>query len=86
MDADFLWSILSRCIEIRSKHWRSPAGFEPFISLHLGDATGQARGLNQTQHMFMFNQVTARSGKRALRTQLASDEVEQVKRNWRLGK
>ena len=22
MDADFLWSILSRYIEIRSKHWR----------------------------------------------------------------
>jgi outer membrane protein TolC len=35
--------------------------------------------LNQTQHMFMFNQALPGPGKRALRTQLASTEVEQVK-------
>src|SRR5713226_6328879 len=35
--------------------------------------------LNQTQHMFMFNQSLPGPGKRALRTQLASEEVEQVK-------
>src|SRR5712692_9649694 len=35
--------------------------------------------LNQTQHMFMFNQSLPGPGKRALRTQLASEEVSQVK-------
>jgi len=35
--------------------------------------------LNQTQHMFMFSQPLPGPGKRALRTQLASEEVEQVK-------
>src|ERR1035438_8637059 len=35
--------------------------------------------LNQTQHMFMFNQSLPGPGKRALRTQLASEGVEQVK-------
>src|ERR1700674_3454505 len=35
--------------------------------------------LNQTQHMFMFNQSLPGPGKRALRTQLAAEEVEQVK-------
>jgi outer membrane protein TolC len=35
--------------------------------------------LNQTQHMFMFNQSLPGHGKRALRTQVASEEVEQVK-------
>jgi len=35
--------------------------------------------LNQTQHMFMFNQSLPDPGKRALRTQLASEGVEQVK-------
>src|SRR5205814_9220446 len=35
--------------------------------------------LNQTQHMFMFNQSLRGPGKRALRTQLASEGVEQVK-------
>jgi outer membrane protein TolC len=35
--------------------------------------------LNQTQHMFMFNQSLPGPGKRALRTQLASEEVDRVK-------
>ena len=35
--------------------------------------------LNQTQHMFMFNQSLPGPGKRTLRTQLASEGVEQVK-------
>jgi len=35
--------------------------------------------LNQTQHMFMFNQSLPGPGKRALRTQLATEGVEQVK-------
>ena len=35
--------------------------------------------LNQTQHMFMFNQSLPGPGKRALRTQLASEGVDQVK-------
>ena len=35
--------------------------------------------LNQTQHMFMFNQSLPGPGKRALRTQLAAEGVEQVK-------
>src|SRR5580700_5769850 len=35
--------------------------------------------LNQTQHMFMFNQSLPGPGKRALRTQVAAEGVEQVK-------
>jgi outer membrane protein TolC len=35
--------------------------------------------LNQTQHMFMFSQALPGPGKRALRTEVASHEVEQVK-------
>src|ERR1700733_10789325 len=35
--------------------------------------------LNQTQHMFMFNRSLPGPGKRALRTQLASEGMEQVK-------
>ncbi len=73
--------VATRRVAIAETRVRSAGSLRDPEFMYRGWGTPLAKpwDLNQTQHMFMFNQSLPGPGKRALRTQLASEEVDQVK-------
>ena len=73
--------VAMRRIAIAGTRVRSAGSLSDPEFMYRGWGTPLAKpwDLNQTQHMFMFNQSLPGPGKRALRTQIASEGVEQVK-------
>lgn len=73
--------VAARRVAIAETRVRSAGSLSDPEFMYRGWGTPLAKpwDLNQTQHMFMFNQSLPGPGKRALRTQLASAEVQQVK-------
>src|SRR5450755_4284126 len=73
--------VVTRRVAIAETRVRSAGSLSDPEFMYRGWGTPLAKpwDLNQTQHMFMFNQSLPGPGKRALRTQLASEGVEQVK-------
>jgi outer membrane protein TolC len=73
--------VATRRVAIAATRVRSAGSLSDPEFMYRGWGTPLARpwDLNQTQHMFMFNRSLPGPGKRALRTQLASEEAEQVK-------
>ena len=73
--------VAARRVAIAETRVRSAGSLSDPEFMYRGWGTPLAKpwDLNQTQHMFMLNQSLPGPGKRALRTQLASEEVDQVK-------
>ena len=73
--------VATRRVAIAATRVRSAGSLSDPEFMYRGWGTPLAKpwDLNQTQHMFMFNQSLSGPGKRALRTQLASQGVDQVK-------
>src|SRR5260370_2400251 len=73
--------VAMRRVAIAENRVRSAGSLSDPEFMYRGWGTPLAKpwDLNQTQHMFMFNQSLPGPGKRALRTQVAAERVEQVK-------
>src|SRR5258706_14674144 len=73
--------VATRRVAIAETRVRSAGSLSDPEFMYRGWGTPLAKpwDLNQTQHMFMFNQSLPGPGKRALRTQLATEGVEQAK-------
>ncbi|HYL13676.1 MAG TPA: TolC family protein [Terriglobales bacterium] len=73
--------LAARRVAIAETRVRSAGSLNDPEFMYRGWGTPLAKlwDLNQTQHMFMFSQALPGPGKRGLRTQVASQAVEQVK-------
>jgi outer membrane protein, heavy metal efflux system len=73
--------VAARQVAIAETRVRSAGALEDPQFMYRGWGTPLAKpwDLNQTQHMFMFSQALPGPGKRALRTEVVSHDVEQAK-------